>query len=423
MGKTVKHSSPLEYPKTRLRLKPGRQAHFESLRPGFHLGYIRAEHKNEGRWVLRRYLGGGNRYAVTPLGSADDVQEANGTTILAHAQAVEKAMALIEVPGGEKIVKLTVKQAVDKYIAFKRSTGASVQDVVGRGAVHILPVLGDRVVSELTAEQLRRWLAAMAAGPAHKRPKANVPQYREEAEGDEEVRRRRSSANRVLTILKAVLNFAYDEGYVASRDAWSRKLKPFPGVSAARVRFLSVGEAARLVNACDPDFGLLVRAGLETGCRYSELGRLVMSDFAPDHATLTIRKSKSGKARHVILSEDGAAFFREVTAGRSGGELMFRHEDGRPWRKADQARPMRAACERAQIVPRISFHGLRHTWASLAIMSGMPPMVAAQVLGHRDTRQIEHFYGHLSAGYVASTIKRHAPRYGIKPDKKVVPLK
>jgi hypothetical protein len=41
-----------------------------------------------------------------------------------------------------------------------------------------------------------------------------VPQYKPAAEGDEAVRRRRASANRVLTMLKAALNHAYDEGHV-----------------------------------------------------------------------------------------------------------------------------------------------------------------------------------------------------------------
>ena len=57
-------------------------------------------------------------------------------------------------------------------------------------------------------------------------------------------------------------------------------------------------EAERLLNASDPDFRLLVRAGLETGCRYSELARLEVHDFNSDAGTVHIRKSKTGKERH-----------------------------------------------------------------------------------------------------------------------------
>src|SRR5215467_1032922 len=50
----------------------------------------------------------------------------------------------------------------------------------------------------------------------------------------------------------------------------------------------------------------LVRAGLETGCRYGELVRwLEVCDFNPDASTLAIRQSKTGKPRHVVLTAEG----------------------------------------------------------------------------------------------------------------------
>ena len=64
---------------------------------------------------------------------------------------------------------------------------------------------------------------------------------------DDDVRRRRASANRVLSMLKAALNHTYDEGHIANRDAWGRKLKPFRDVEFARIRYLSVAER---LNGC-----------------------------------------------------------------------------------------------------------------------------------------------------------------------------
>jgi hypothetical protein len=107
-----------------------------------------------------------------------------------------------------------------RYIDYKQHQGQPVRDLAGRTRVHILPVLGDLVVSEITAEQLRRWLAAMAAAPAQRRAKGTKPQFRPEPTTDEDVRRRRATANRVLTMLKAALNHAYDEGHVANSNAW-----------------------------------------------------------------------------------------------------------------------------------------------------------------------------------------------------------
>jgi integrase len=277
--------------------------------------------------------------------------------------------------------------------------------------VHILPSLGELVVAELTAEQLRKWLATMAAAPAQGRPKAGKPRFRAEPATEAEKRARRASANRVLTMLKAALNHAYDEGHVVNRDAWGRKLKPFRNVEVARVRYLTVAQAERLLNACDADFRPLVRAALETGCRYSELTRMQVHDYNPDSNTVTIGKSKSGKARHVILTPEGADFFRQHCAGHDDTEPIFRRTDGTIWNKSDQARPMRAACTRARITPSVSFHALRHTWASLAAMNKVPLMVVAKNLGHADTRMVEKHYGHLAPSYVADAIRAGAPRF------------
>jgi integrase len=92
------------------------------------------------------------------------------------------------------------------------------------------------------------------------------------------------------------------------------------------------------------------------------------------------------------------------------------------WAKSHQARPMREAVERAKIKPVIGFHGLRHTWASLAVMAGMPLMVVARNLGHADTRMVERHYGHLAPSYIADAIRKSAPRFGFKPDGKIAAM-
>ena len=106
----------------------------------------------------------------------------------------------------------------------------------------------------------------------------------------------------MLTILKAALNHAYREGKCASDDAW-RTVRAFREVDAARLRYLSDDEARRLTNACPPDFRALVTAALLTGCRYGELAAMTIEDFNPDVGTVRVRTSKSGKPRHVVLTQ------------------------------------------------------------------------------------------------------------------------
>jgi len=121
---------------------------------------------------------------------------------------------------------------------------------------------------------------------------------------------------------------------------------------------------------------------------------LEVVDFNPDSGSVSIRRSKAGKSRHIILTEEGAAFFKTHIAGRAGSELMFSHHaDKSRWKTAEQSRPMREANERAKLTPPINFHGLRHTWASHAVMNGVPLLVVAKNLGHKDTRMVERHYG------------------------------
>jgi integrase len=423
MARTIKPAN-LDSRTARARLKRGRQAHWQPLQAGSHFGYHHSRIDPAGRWLLRRYLGT-NKYRLTELGLADDKQDANGERILSFEQAQAKARAMVETPEGDKVQRITVRQAMQRYVAHKRRLGQSVADVMSRGTAHILPTLGDLVVSELTDEKLQQWLFDMAAAPAQNRPKKGKVQYRPEPEGDEAIRKRRATANRVLTMLKAVLNYIYDKGHVRHRDAWGRKLKPFKEVDAPPVRYLSMAEVLIFNNGCDTEFRPLARGALESGARYSELARMAVCDFNPDSGTLAVRKSKSSKARHIILTEEGAAFFKAHCAGRSGSELMFAHrEDKSPWKTAEQSRPIREANERAKLKPPITFHGLRHTWASHAVMNGVPLIVVAKNLGHKDTRMVERVYGHLAPSYIVDAIRAGAPKFGIVPDtKKVVPLR
>src|SRR5262249_21400911 len=235
-------------------------------------------------------------------------------------------------------------------------------------------------------------------------------------------RARRNSANRNWATLRAALNHAFSEGHAPSNTAWKR-LKPFGGVSGKRPDYLPVADAKRLINAADPDFRLLVEAALLTGGRYGSLAHLRVRDFHGNAITLRSRKGNgSDRVFSVELTRDeGQPFFKRVCAGRAPDDLMFIRNDGAAWGKNFQTKPMLEACERAKIKP-VGFHTLRHTWASLAVMNGVPLLVVAKNLGHTSTRMVEAHYAHLAPGYVSEAIDAGAPRFGIASDTKVAGL-
>jgi integrase len=412
----------LDTREARGKLKPRGKPYWRTIERGLHLGYRRLKGK-AGTWWARHYLGG-QEYEVESVGGADDLSDPDGIAILSYWQAQTKARERMVVRAHAGVSgPLTVQQAVESYLELLEDHGRNTNDARHRAAAHIYPPLGNIEVASLTTDVLRKWHSGLAKVPARVRTKkGEAQQYRAlDANDGEAARRRRSSANKVRTVVFAALNQAFNEGKVPSDAAW-RKVKPFKDVDAARIRYLSVAEAKRLVNASDPEFRPMIQAALATGARYGELTRLEVQDFNPDAGTVAIRKSKSGKPRHVVLTDEGAAFFTQMAAGRSGSELLLGRANGDAWRASCQSVPMADACRRAKIEPRITFHGLRHTWASLAAMGGVPLLVIAKNLGHSDTRMVEKHYGHLAPSYIADAIRAGAPRFGFKVDGKVAVL-
>jgi integrase len=393
-----------------------------------HLGYRKLS-SGPGTWIARRYNGEGGyrvdnlRTADGALVLADDYEEADGERILNFSQAQGAVRGPREVRGAGGYA---IADAMDDYLRFLGADGRStnsIYDARRRDEIHIRPTLGKLKVAALTAERLRRWRDDLAKAPVRLRTReGDVQKYRKLVDTDDRQRARRASANRTWTVLRAALNLAYHEGKTESDAAW-RKVKPYKGVESARIRYLTIAEAGRLINACDPEFRPLVEAALQTGCRYGELCRLTVADFNPDSGTLAVRQSKSAKSRHVVLTDEGATLFTRLTVGRAGHELILVKLNGEAFRKSHQARPMADAVARAKITPAISFHILRHTWASLAVMANVPLMVVARNLGHADTRMVEKHYGHLAPSYVAEAIRAGAPRFGAGAASNIKPLR
>jgi integrase len=397
----------------RSRLKARGKPYFRSLEPGLHLGY-RKPLSGPGKWVARHYIGD-QSYELETLAIADDYSDPDGVAVLSFHQA--QVLARSRMVGrahaaAGKTGPLTVSDAIEAYIEFLSANRKSAPLARYVADAFILPALGKAEVSALTTDELRAWHGKLAKTAARIRTAAGKRQkFKIDAADPERDRRRKSTANRILTILKGALNRAWRDGKTPSDSAW-RRVEPFESVDSARVRYLSMDEARRLINASAPDFRNLVRGALETGARYGELCALLVSDFNRDSGTVAIRQSKSGKPRHVVLTDDGAEFFLSITAGRRGDEFLFLKADKEAWIRSHQAEPMRQVNERASITPPINFHGLRHTWASHAVMNGVPLLVVAKNLGHSDTRMVEKHYGHLAPSYVADAIRAGAPRFG-----------
>ena len=347
------------------------------------------------------------KYRKWRLGIADDIVDSDGQEVLSFAEADAKVRLG---PSGSIGGKMeSVNDVMNYYMKLQRSESRSAKTTQYAIDKHIKPTIGTKRLSRLTTDSIRDWRDEIAAPRQAKKKKvADSPR--------EQRRKRQASANRVLTILKAALNYAESEGKYKGETPW-KLVKPFRDVDATEHPYLSRDEAIRLQNASSADFRLLVRGALETGCRYGELTSMKVSDFNSDAGTLTVRESKSGKVRHIHLTESGQQFFDELVADKKRSELLFLRSDGEPWGKSHQMRPMREACKIAKIDPPIPFKALRTTYGSLLAREGVPLQVIAAALGHADTRITEKHYAHLLPSHVADTIRANLPAFSDKKSK------
>ena len=339
-------------------------------------------------------------YTYKTIARADDNHDADGKEVLTFSQTQEKARALAKETKaiGPETGKLpTVAEAAAHYLVWFKEHRKSYRETEATVNAHILPALGTHLISELTSKMIRHWLDRLATQPARKRssPLSTKPAFREKAITGDAKRARKSTANRILTVLKAILNKAFQDGMVSDDTAW-RRVKPFENADEPVTRFLTEAESTRLVNACMPDFRPLVKAALFTGCRYGELTRLLSKDVNLDTGMIYLTpEAKSGKGRHVSLSAEGQDFFKSAIVGKVGKDHVFTRSDGDPWGKNHNVRLLKAACEQARIEPEIGFHELRHTYASTLAQMNVDLLTISKLLGHADTRITSRHYAHL----------------------------
>ena len=412
--------SRLESRNARLKLGKGKRF-WKSIDTGLAIGYRRTG-EGYGTWLLRSMNKERTDYAYRTIGRADDNQDADGVEVLTFSQAQERARILVKEQrvNGTALGKLvTVADATDHYLKWFKDHRKSYESTLATVQAHILPAFGNRLVCELKSIEIKNWLNKVATQPRRKRtPKGLKQTHAAPPVTDEQKRSRKSSANRVLTVFKAILNKAFSDDLVNDDTPW-RKVKPFPNADEPVTRFLTEDEGIRLINAARPDFALLVRAALFTGARYGQLAKLTADCLNPGTGMLYIKPGKNGKGHYVPLSPHGLDFFTTQSFGKMGSEPLLVKEDGIPWGKNHHVRHMKEACKNARIFPPIGFHELRHTYASLLAQAGADLLTISKLLGHSDTRITSRHYAHLCDKTLTNTINNLLPNFGHAPDRKI----
>lgn len=292
------------------------------------------------------------------------------------ADGLRNKIAMGEDPLEEKAVLrqvCTFAEFIDQqYLPYVKSYKRSWDCDVSLLKNHLLPRFGRTYMDEITRQDIQKM--------HHDRRAAGA------APG---------SANRLLIMMRYIFNLAI------KWEVPGIKVNPCKGVPLMEEnnkmeRYLSVEEAQRLYESvCKSENTMLkyiVPMLILTGARKREVLDAKWQDFDFSRRIWRIPMSKSGKARHVPLS-DGAMTLLSTMPRKPGCAWAFANpETSKPYVSIFYA--WNTARKNAGLSD-VRMHDLRHSFASLLINSGRTLYEVQHILGHTQVKTTQR-YAHLS---------------------------
>ncbi len=239
-----------------------------------------------------------------------------------------------------------------------------------------------------------------------------------------------STANLALILLRFIFNCAI------RWEILPQGANPTQGVALfennnQRQRYLTEAELQRLLTELDRNHNRQVCDAIKllllTGARKHEIleARWEYVDFK--NRLLTVPLSKSGKPRHISLS-DSAIQLLESLPRQAGVDWLF-HKTGTNTPRKSIATAWASIRENANI-PDVRVHDLRHSFASFLVNQGRSLYEVQRLLGHANSKTTMR-YAHLSqqalveaanvVGRVVSASQAPAPE--AKPPQRQAPPK
>ena len=231
-----------------------------------------------------------------------------------------------------------------------------------------------RVAARIVSARL---LPAFGSLPLDRITRADVTRWFDECS-----RTTPGAANKALSLLCRILNHAIICGHLQTNPARGVKWNPRPKLT----RFLSREEVHRLHLALDRHAGArpsrarqadVIRLLLLTGCRKSEILTLRWQDV--DRDTLNLIDAKTGP-RRVFLNEPARAILERQPRSASAYVFPATSNPGRP---LSHHLPLWRSVRRDAEIEDVRLHDLRHTFASHAVLQGIPLPVVSRLLGHK----------------------------------------
>lgn len=210
-----------------------------------------------------------------------------------------------------------------------------------------------------------------------------------------------ATVRRNVGALRTALNKAVEWKLIGHNPLYRKKF--VERGDEPRTRYLSLAEEKELrkqLAHSEKYFQQMVLLALNTGMRRGELLKLRWGDVDLERGVLTVRAdiAKSKKARHIPLNREARSVIESIPQlDKDRCVILYRggqvNNITGAWRKL---------AERAGLED-VTFHDLRHTFASKLVQKGIPLYTVQQLLGHSDPKLTAR-YSHLAADHLRDAV-------------------
>jgi integrase len=186
-----------------------------------------------------------------------------------------------------------------------------------------------------------------------------------------------STVNRELALLKRMFNLAISWDLFLDLNPF-RKVKFFREVNLG-LRVVSPEEEEKLLQNASPYIQDIIRFGLNTGLRIGEIFGLQWDNVDLEKNILNVFAPKTQKTRAVPINGETRKVLEYWALGRRSEFVFYNPETGTPF--VDLKAGFGLACRKSGIEG-VTWHTLRHTFASRLVDRGVDIVTVQQLLGH-----------------------------------------
>lgn len=312
---------------------------------------------------------------------------------------------------------LTVAQLCDQYMQAagkglilgrrkSRPKKASTLEIDrGRIERHIKPLLGNKLVIDLTRADITKFVRDVAAGKTARKDRSGKNGARVEVKGG------LGTAARTTGFLGGILTYAVDEGIIPSNPAQGVKL-PADGVRTRRLvadEYRALGKALSGDEAEYDTPQAVTGAWLLalTGCRLGEIEALRWSEVDEDGQCFRLEDSKSGPSVRPVGWEAFEVLRKAMRVPGNPYVLPALRKEGHYNGLAGAWVRFMKRAELEGVTP----HTMRHSYASVAGDLGFAESTIAALIGHAGGTVTSRYVHRLDSVLVAAANKVSAEVY------------